>query len=68
MNLTYKRATIQDIDMLTKTRTEVLRAATVSYTHLRARAQRLILPLQAKKTSLRYTPPDRTLFSVQPIW
>ena len=27
MNLTYKRATIQDIDMLTKTRTEVLRAA-----------------------------------------
>lgn len=26
MNLTYKRATIQDIDMLTKTRTEVLRA------------------------------------------
>ncbi len=27
MNLTYKRATIQDIDILTKTRIEVLRAA-----------------------------------------
>lgn len=27
MNLTYKRASIKDIDILTKTRTEVLRAA-----------------------------------------
>lgn len=27
MNLTYKRATLKDIDILTKTRTEVLRAA-----------------------------------------
>ena len=27
MNLTYKRATLEDLDMLTKTRIEVLRAA-----------------------------------------
>ena len=27
MNLTYKRATIEDIDLLTETRIEVLRAA-----------------------------------------
>ena len=27
MNLTYKRATIEDIDILTETRIEVLRAA-----------------------------------------
>ncbi len=27
MNITYKRATLEDLDMLTKTRIEVLRAA-----------------------------------------
>ena len=27
LNLTYKRATVEDIDILTKTRVEVLRAA-----------------------------------------